>query len=121
MGTKRGLDGDSPTKPHNLIVRKKLILKREAWGKLPGPLQEAAKRFQAKEIYFFDPPIELPPASPKGIHYRSEYHDYIAYVRRCLKKGERRPGILKSFIQGLKGSGEEGKQLIDQIKSKLLK
>ena len=121
MGIKRGLDGDCPTKPHNLIVRKKLILKREAWGKLPGPLQEAAKRFQAKEIFFFEPKIELPAASPSGIHYRPNYHEYVAYVRQCLKEGERRPGILKSFIQGLRSTGEEGKHLIDQIKTKLLK
>lgn len=100
---------------------KKLVLRKEAWSQLPSLLQDFATQFRAQQIFFYDPPQELPPASPKGIHYRSDGHEYLAYVKRQLCKGTKDKGILKSFIVGLGGCGAEGKQLIAEIKTKHLR
>jgi len=102
--------------------RKKLVLRKEAWDKLPSLLQDATTKFMVREVFYFDPPIELPPASPEGIHYRSNDHQqYLDYVREQLGRGVRDRGILRSFIVGLGGCGLEGRELIERIKTKLLK
>jgi hypothetical protein len=102
--------------------RKKLVLRKEAWDKLPSLLQDATTKFMVREVFYFDPPIELPPASPEGIHYRSDDHQqYLDYVREQLGRGVRDRGILRSFIVGLGGCGLEGRELIERIKTKLLK
>jgi len=102
--------------------RKKLVLRKEAWDKLPSLLQDATTKFMVREVFYFDPPIELPPASPEGIHYRSDDHQqYLDYVSEQLGRGVRDRGILRSFIVGLGGCGLEGRELIERIKTKLLK
>lgn len=104
--------------------RKKLVLRRQAWGKLPSLLQDATRMFAAKEVFFYDPPIELPPASPKGIHYKRDPREnqyYVDYVEDQLSRGVKDRGILRSFIVGLGVCGPEGRELIEKIKTKILR
>ena len=99
--------------------QKKMILRREAWDKLPSLGARATQLFSAREVFWYDPPEELPPASPKGIHYEGEGPAYISYVRSQLAKGVKDTGKLRSFIEGLKCCGEAGSKLTDEIKQTL--
>ena len=104
--------------------RKKLVLRREAWNKLPSLLQDATRMFAAKEVYFYDPPIELPPPTPRGIYYKRDPREnqyYVDYVRSRLDAGVSERQMLRSFIVGLGACGPEGKQLIELIKTKLMR
>jgi len=100
----------------------KLILKREAYAQLPPLLQDAVQKFLAKRVYFLEGKPPLPPASPDGIHYRDEEAEiYLETVKQRLAKGERDKGKLKAFKQGLRSCGAEGKRLIEEIDTKILK
>ena len=105
---------------------KNKVLARDAWNKLPDLLQQVVREFSIQKIYYPETPYELPPGSPRGIHFHPDDRtdnekDYLSYVRKKLKAGCKDPGQLKSFMQGLRVCGPEGLELIKFIKEKVLR
>jgi len=100
----------------------KRILARNAYHKLPGFLQEFARRFQVKEVWFPPAGTKLPETCPCTVsHDPTETPRYVAYVKAMIDGGERDPGKLKSFLQGLRSCGKPGQELIETIKKKVLR
>lgn len=56
------------------------------------------------------------------MHYTPEAQpEYVAYCQSMLDQGKVTPGIAKSMLVGLRGCGNDGKELSETIKKKVLK
>lgn len=98
----------------------KRILARNAYHKLPGFLQEFARRFQAQEVWFPPAGTKLPDTYPCTVsHDSSEPERYLRYVRDLLDANMVDKHKARSFLVGLRSCGQEGKELAECIKKNI--
>ena len=90
-------------------------LLRDKYHTLPQLVQEAIEEFTVKKVYWPED-FQLPPLISWGEPYVDDRPDYLNYVNEMLDNGKITKLNARSFIQGLRTCGPEGKQLTNTIK-----
>jgi hypothetical protein len=97
-------------------------LKREAYKTMPKIMQDFANAFKAKRVLTCIKGTVLPPAfSISETHDSGEAERYLSYVRDLLDANMVDKHIARSLVVGLRSCGEEGKELIEYLKKKVIK
>lgn len=102
----------------------KRVLSAAGRDNLSPALRFTMKTFEARSFYWYDPQIELPPATPTPDKTYDPKQDALRYASWCqdmLDNGQVSVGTAKSMLVGLKGCGKWGEEISARIKKKILK
>lgn len=103
--------------------QRKRVLRRESWERLPPELLLATKLFIAKEVFQVEPAPTLygGTSSPEFKEHKESAKAFLAHAKVMLNTTRVEPGVAKSLVAGLRYCGQEGRELAEEIRSKILK
>ena len=103
--------------------QRKRVLRRESWDRLPPELLLATKLFLAKEVFQVEPAPTLcgGTSSPEFKEHKESAKAFLAHARAMLSTTRVEPGVAKSLVAGLHYCGQEGRELAEEIRSKILR
>lgn len=102
----------------------KKVLSAAGQDNLPPAIRFTMRTFQARSLYWYDPPIPLEPALPSPDKTYDPNEDALRYASWCqdmLDNGQVSVGAAKSMLVGLKGCGKWGEEISAKLKKKILK